>query len=432
MMHIHSRKEITKNKKIVALDDPDLLLIPLSEQFGSKPEPVVSPGDKVKKYQLIGRSSKGNPTPIHAPVSGTIEKIKKTPQADGSQAVTIFIRNDRMDTEMDNPLPAIDRDNAQDILRIINEAGIVGMGGAQFPTGKKYDRKDKDVKTFIINGAECEPYLTGDYAMMKEYPREILEGILYADKVLEAEDIVIAFERSNQELEPVFGKYLDDDRYGKIRTFVLPNEYPQGDERLLSKTVTGVVIPSDVIPLEKGIVISNVGTVYAVYNAIRNGKPLIERVITVSGEHAPQPGNYRIKIGTPVSHIIKHCRIDTENSNIVSGGPMMSPHIRDLETPMHKGALGILAIPKDRVDRMNCIWCGYCVDVCPMKLMPMKYEQFVRRGKYEKLEQYNIDVCIDCAACEYICPSNVPLIESIEKGKKKLKEIKDAADKKKT
>lgn len=431
MMHIHSRKEITKNKKIVALDEPDILMMPLLAQFGSKPEAVVHPGESVRKYQVIGKSSEGLSSPIHAPVSGTIEKIEKAPQADGSEALTIFIRNDRLNTEAEEPLPRIDSDNPQDILRLINEAGIVGMGGAQFPTAKKYDRKDKDVKTFIINGAECEPYLSGDYALMKEYPREILEGILYADKILEAEDIIIAFEKKNNELEQVFGKYLDDDRYSKIRTYVLPNEYPQGDERLLSKTVTGVVIPKGVIPLDKGIIVSNVGTIYAVYNAVRNGKPLTERVITVSGEHAPQPGNYRIKIGTPISHIIRHCMIDTENSHIVSGGPMMSPHIRNFETPMHKGALGIMALPKHRVERLHCIWCGYCVDVCPMKLMPMKYEQFVRRGKYEKLETYNINVCIECAACEYICPSNVPLIESIQKGKKKLKEIKDAADKKK-
>lgn len=429
MMHIESMKDVTKDKKIIPLKDPDLFLIPLFEKFGSKPEAVVKPGDRVRKYEVLGRAEKGFSAPVHAPVSGIIEKIEKITHTDGVSAPTIFLRNDYMNEEVERPLGEINPDSPSELLKVIENAGVVGMGGAQFPTSKKYNRKEKIVKTFIVNGAECEPFLTSDYILMKDYTKELLEGILLIDKILDAQDIVIAFERSNKDLEEAFRNYSDT-RYKKIRTQIVPDEYPQGGELQLTKTITGIEIAKGMVPLDKGVIVSNIETIYAVYQAVIHGKPLIERLITVSGEGIRMPGNYRVKIGTPISHVIRSCEIDTENMHVISGGPMMSPHIRDFSQPLHKGSLGIVALPKEKIDRLPCIWCGLCVDVCPMYLMPMKYEQFYRRGIYRKLDDYNLNDCIECGSCEYICPSNVPLIESIKEGKVKLKEIKDASDKK--
>lgn len=426
MMYINSMKGKTKSKDILSIEDSDIILLPLLEKFGSKPHPLVTVGERVKKYQLLAQSDVASPARIHAPVSGIVEKMEKMIQIDDTEAVTLFIRNDGAEKEIDEPLGSAVPDSYDAILKRIEDAGIVGLGGAQFPTARKYDRKDKKVVYFIVNGAECEPYLTADYALMKKYPREILDGILIADQILEAGNIVIAFEESNREIETFFSPLLKEDKYRKIGIKVLPDEYPQGGELQLAKTVTGIEIAKGTVPLEKGVVVSNVGTLYAVYEAVVKGKPLTERIITVSGECAGHAGNYRIKIGTPALHILRSCNIDPENALIVAGGPMMSPQVRNFSAPLYKGSLGIVALPEREPERLPCIWCGYCVDVCPMKLMPMKYDQFYRKKKYTKLDDYTINDCIECGACEYICPSKVPLIRSIKEGKVRLKEIKDA------
>ncbi|MCD7900063.1 MAG: electron transport complex subunit RsxC [Bacteroides sp.] len=422
MMHINSMKDITKDKEIIILKDPEIIKIPLIEKFGGKPKPIVHPGEHVKRYQLIAKSEEDFSDSVHSPVSGTVQKIETIKQVDDTEALTIFIRNDGQDSETQEPLGDIKTDTPDEILELIVKAGIVGLGGAQFPTAKKYDRKDKDVRTFIINGAECEPYLTADFALMKHHAPEILEAIAIIDRVLDAEEIVIAFEKTNQELEDVFGPLLNSDNYKKITTRIVPDEYPQGGELQLAKTITGIEITKGDIPLDYGIIVSNVETVYAVYNATVNGKPLTERIITISGERVAHPGNYRVKIGTPVEHVLECCEVNLQDTVVISGGPMMSPQIIDLSAPLHKGSLGLLALPKKHIDRIACIWCGYCVDVCPMNLMPMQFHQFYKKKQYVRLSDYDINDCIECGACEYICPSNVPLLESITEGKNILKE----------
>ncbi len=426
-MHIASMKEVTKDKKIEDLRAPDLLVVPLLKSAGSEPQPLVKAGDHVDKYQLIAESPEKYSARVHSPVSGTVKKVARHLQIDGSEVMSVIIHNDKKETETSEPLYTSEPQTPGELLKVIEDAGVVGLGGAQFPAGIKFNIKDKTVNTFIINGAECEPYLTGDYALMEQHTKELMEGIGIIDRILNAKEIAIAFEKSNKDLEEAFAPFLRQEKYSKIRTQIVPDEYPQGGELQLAKTITGIEIPNDGIPLDKGIIISNVGTVYAVYNCIVNKKPLIERIITISGKDLKKPGNYRIRIGTPVHHILDICEIDTRRINLVSGGPMMSPQIRSFAVPIQKGTLGILAMRKEKVDRLNCIWCGYCVDVCPMLLMPMKYNQFYRRKKYEKLNGYNLKDCIECGSCEYICPSNVPLMESIKEGKIKLKELKDAA-----
>jgi electron transport complex protein RnfC len=418
-------KEETKYKDIINLPEPDYLLIPLFEKFGSKPEAIVSVGDYVKRYQPIAKSKQGFSAPMHSPVSGVVEKIDVFPQLDGGEARCILIKNDGLNAET-NDLPLIADDNSADeILQTIENAGIVGLGGAQFPTALKYKRSGKKVDTFIVNAAECEPYLSGDYSLMRKYCEEILEAIIIINKILEAEKIVLAFEKANSDIAEIFKPYLNEDRYSKIRLYILSNEYPQGGELQLAKTITGIEMPKGSVPINYGIIVSNVGTVHAVYNAVVKSRPLVERVITVSGEHTSSPGNYIVKIGTPIKHILENCGVNIENSLLVAGGPMMSPQILNISAPVHKGTLGVIALERKSVDRKPCIWCGYCADVCPMRLMPMQFYKLNYNKQYKQLANYDIDDCIECSACEYICPSKVPLIENIKTGKINLSKIKN-------
>lgn len=427
MMHIFSMKGKTKEMLIQPLADAPFLYMPLLKYGGSIPIPIVKTGDTVRQYQLIAQIPEGASlaSNVHAPVSGVIHDIKEYPQADGQSLLTIVIKNDFKETKIEQQ-----EDNAEysheQIIDLIEKNGVVGEGGAQFPTSVKYRLEGQKINTFIINGAECEPYLTADYALMAERTEKLFQGINVLNRVLQAEDIVIAIEEQNKGLKNIFEPFLRKQEFERFRVFMLPNEYPQGGELQLIKSVTGIEMPRNQRPRDVGVIVNNVGTIYAVYEAVVNRKPVISRIITISGEESEYCGNFEVKIGTPVGHILKLLGLTTNNKTIVLGGPMMGKAITDWSVPITKGSGGVLFLKKEKFKRNNCISCGYCVDVCPMHLMPMKFEEYFRRGKYFNLEKYSISSCIECAACEYICPSNVPLIESIKEGKMKLKQLADA------
>lgn len=426
MMHIFSMKSKTKKLKIRPLDDAPVLYIPLLKSYGSMPEPIVNVGDKVKKYQLIAQSINNMPANMHSPVSGIVTDIKEALQADGFMATTIVINNDFQETETELPRDDTYSYTSEQLIELIEAAGIVGEGGAQFPTSLKYRLGGQKINTFIINGTECEPYLTADYALMAEHTEELFKGIGIANRILQADDIVITIEEQNKELQKIFNPLLQKAEYKNYRIVVLPNEYPQGGELQLIRSVTGIEMPRSQRPRDIGVIVSNVGTICAIYDAVVNRHPVISRTITISGEESRNEGNFEVKIGTPVGHFIRLFGLSVTNKTVVLGGPMMGRGITDWNVPVSKGSSGVLFFRKEKIKRSNCISCGYCVDVCPMYLMPMKFEENFRRGKYFNLEKYSISSCIECAACEYICPSNVPLIESIKEGKIKLKQLADA------
>ncbi len=427
MMHIVSMKGRTKNEKIRSIAPPPLVCIPLLKKYGDKPEPVVQIGDKVKRYQLIGKASEGYPAAIHSPISGTVMAIQDYLQVDGKTEKTIFIQNDFENTEEQLITQDYHSYTDQDILRLITNAGVVGRGGAEFPTGMKYKLDGKKVDTFIINAAECEPYLTSDYAVMAQRTEEFFKGIVIANRVLHADDIVIAIEDDNKELEETFAPYFKKEEFSGIRLKMLPSIYPQGGELQLIRSVTGIELPKGNKPLDAGIIMNNVGTIHAIYEAVALHKPSVERVIAVSGEKSKECGNFLVHIGTPVSHIIRAVGVPDKNTFVVVGGPMMGKAVTELDVPVTKGSTGLLLLKKKKFKRLNCIWCGYCAEVCPMMLMPMMYAEYYRNKNYTMLEKYSLKTCIDCGSCEYVCPSNVPLLESIQKGKQKLKEKQDAA-----
>lgn len=423
MMHIFSMKEKTKAIQVKPITDATIFYIPLLQHIGKPTEPIVQFGDYVRQYQLIGKAVERMSANIHSPVSGTVIDIRDIALADGSAVLAVIIENDYKYEEL---LLQKDDKGIKSIVDIIKDAGIVGEGGAQFPTNLKYNIGDKKINILIINGTECEPYLTADYALMSEFTENVLKGINIINSVLKAKDIVIVIEEQNKELKEKFASFLSQKDYSNIRIQILPNTYPQGGELQVIKSVTGMELSRTILPKDAGVIVNNVGTVYTVYQAIENRKPLISRIITISGEKSKNYGNYEVKIGTPISHILKELDIVSDNKNIILGGPMMGKYVSDINVPIIKGSSGVLFLEQKTNKQNHCISCGYCVEVCPMHLMPMKFEEIFRTGKYFKLEKYSLSNCIECAACEYICPSNVPLIRSIKEGKNKLKELVNA------
>jgi electron transport complex protein RnfC len=416
-------KEKTKKGRILQLEEPVFFHVSLLQHIGQESEVRVKAGDYIKRYQLIGEASGSLSSKIHSPVSGRVKEIREKRLPNGILAKEAVIENDFLYTEESTTkreIKNLESFSAKELLEIIKEAGITGEGGAQFPTGIKYDVKGKKINYFILNGAECEPYLTCDYALMKEYATELFNGIKIAAKIFMPENIILAIDEKYSDLKNEFLKYNTDN----IEIAEVSDIYPQGSEQLLINSLLNKEIPKSKLPFEEGVIVSNVGTVKAVYDAFVHGRPLVERVVTISGEKSGIYGNYTVKVGTPVSHITEKSVLKDKAENIrtIFGGPMMGNEINDTESGITKGTSGVLFLSKkiDKTERKNCILCGYCSEVCPMYLMPMRFEEYYRKGKYKKLEKFELKSCIECGACEYICPSRVPLIESIKSGKKEL------------
>ena len=426
-MKIESMKHVTKKTGLTTMKDPEFFYVPLSQHIGQVAKETVKVGDYVHRYEKIGEVSGKVSSMVHSPVSGKVTEIIENPAANGKKVKTVVIKNDFKYKEIETEKRRIEEVGTfrrDEILEIIKEAGIVGEGGAQFPTHVKYDIGYKKIDTFIVNGAECEPYLTADYTIMSNYVEELLGGIKIAEKLLRPREVVIGIEEENIDIAEHIEVIIKQSRLFNVKIQVLPTAYPQGSELQLIRSVTGKEIKKSEIPGNHGVIVSNVGTVKSMYDAFTEGKPLVERVVTVSGEKVEKKGNYLLKVGTPLSHIIEQLNPE-DNAKIVFGGPMMGEEVTETSTPVVKGTSGILFLSKDidSVKRENCISCGYCVDVCPMGLMPMKFAESYRKEQYEKLVTvYHLDNCIECGACEYVCPSRVPLIKSIKEGKEKLRE----------
>ena len=422
IMKIESMKHMTKVLEIEKFQDSKIFYISLSQHIGQISKEIVKVGDFVKRYEKIGEMQGNISSPIHSPVSGQVIDIKEMILPNKKMARTVVIKNDFKDEEIETEkreISELENYKKEEILEIIKNSGIVGEGGAQFPTYVKYDIKNKKVKTFIINGAECEPYLTSDYSVMKNFANDLIKGIKIVKYLINPKNIVIGIEDENFELKQILKKAILEEKM-KIKIKILPTSYPQGSELQLIAKITGKKIKKGELPINKGVVVSNVSTIKSTYDAFTNGIPLVERIVTISGENLSKIGNYIIKIGTPLEHIIKTLK-PNENSKIIFGGPMMGQEIFENSTATIKGTSGILFLKNEgEIERNNCISCGYCVEVCPMNLMPLEFAEFYEKNEYKMMAKANIMSCIECGACEYACPSRVPLIESIKNGKETL------------
>ena len=421
---IEDMKIVTKNMSLKKISESEIFFVPLLQHKGERAFEIVRVGQEVRKYEKIAQGYGSISANIHSPVSGKVIRIMKNFLPDGSKVRTIIIENNFKEERVKlvkRNMRELQMAESEEILKIIEEAGIVGLGGAGFPTASKYDIKLEKIDTFIINGMESEPYLTADYLLMKNYAKEICRGIKVAEKVLRPRHMVIAISEKNKELVSVFERMAREVNID-LQIKILSADYPQGSEILLIDKITGKKIQKGKLTIERGIIVSNVGTIKAIYDAFFNGKPLIERIVTISGEEVPNAGNYKIRIGTPLVHIVDSLNI-TKTDKIIFGGPMMGNKVKEPSTPIVKGTSGVIFLNEEKIESKNCISCGKCVEVCPMNLIPFEFSKYYEKGRYVKMLNANIFNCIECGACEYVCPSRVPLIESIKNGKEILVEL---------
>ena len=421
---IEDMKIVTKNMSLKKISESEIFFVPLLQHKGERAFEIVRVGQEVRKYEKIAQGYGNISANVHSPVSGKVIRIMKNFLPDGSKVRTIIIENNFKEERVKlvkRNMRELQMAESEEILKIIEEAGIVGLGGAGFPTASKYDIKLEKIDTFIINGMESEPYLTADYLLMKNYAKEICRGIKVAEKVLRPRHMVIAISEKNKELVSVFERMAREVNID-LQIKILSADYPQGSEILLIDKITGKKIQKGKLTIEKGVIMSNVGTIKAIYDAFFNGKPLIERIVTISGEEVPNAGNYKIRIGTPLVHIVDSLNI-TKTDKIIFGGPMMGNKVKEPSTPIIKGTSGVIFLNEEKIESKNCISCGKCVEVCPMNLIPFEFSKYYEKGRYVKMLNANIFNCIECGACEYVCPSRVPLIESIKNGKEILVEL---------
>lgn len=414
---------ITKEQPVRRLADSPFLYMPLSAYRGHFARPLVREGERVQKYQLIAEKDDAFSANVHAPVSGRVLGVREFPGAEGKKVPMLVLENDFQDTCIDLPGTPESEWTPESILQRLEDAGVVGAGGAQFPTAVKYRFAGDSVNTFIVNGIECEPYLTADYAVMHERTAALFEGVRLVNLLLQAEEIVIAIEEKNRELEAVFAPFLAQPRYAGYRIQVVSGGYPQGSQWQLICAVTGLELTLPQHATDEGIVVSNAATVYAAYRALVEGVPVVSRILTVSGEGVERPGNVEVSIGTPVRYVLEQLGISPDDRyTIVLGGPMMGRLLADGASPVTKGTNGVLVFERQSVKRENCIGCGRCIDVCPMRLMPLKYAEGWRKGNWAMMKRYDLNLCVECGACESVCPSSVPLMASILAGKARLRE----------
>lgn len=418
MMLISSLKSKTKKLGIRHLPSAPVLYIPMQGYKGTM-ELIVKEGEQVQKYQTLATFKGDLGTVIHAPVSGEVQGIITI---DGKPY--IVLKNDFEEKKSLQEYVLPDTLSKDKIIEIIHTFGIIGSGGAQFPTQTKYKGIDQKLSYFIVNGVECEPYLSADYTLLNEKAAYILKLLALLQKLFHIEKLVFGIEKQHKELKQVLLKVASDLQLS-IEVKVMENTYPQGGELQLIKAVTGKELPKGSIPARHGILVNNVGTLWALYNALYENIPYTRRIITISGEKGKELGNYTVDIGTPIHHIINTLGIndDSENITTIIGGPMMGKAVTDNRLPVNKGSGGVLFMENPKNNRYNCIQCGYCSDVCPQHLMPMEFARYETQDDASKLRDYNLNDCIECGACAYICPSDVPLMKSIFSGKKRLREL---------
>lgn len=433
-VHPKDKKAPANSCASTPMTPPPQVVIPMSLHIGAPCQPAVQVGDEVKLGQKIGDAAAPVSAPIHASVSGKVVKIEPRPHSNGSMVNSVVIENDGLDTLCETVVPrSEDEVSALDgdaIAALIREGGIVGMGGATFPTAFKITSGKGKVDTVIINGAECEPYITSDHRAMLEHPEEILKGVKLIMRACGVDKASFAIENNKADAIELL-KARGAASMG-IEILSLPCRYPQGAEKQLIRTVTGREVPPGGLPAAVGCAVFNAFTCYAVYRAIYEGMPSIERVITVSGSAISEPKNLITRVGTPLSYVFEQAGgFRADPKKILMGGPMMGNAMYNLEVTTTKGTNALLAFCGDEdqtVPNPTCIRCGKCIEACPMKLLPVYMYMYEQKSDFEGMDRYRLMDCIECGACTYTCPGRLHLTHSFRTGKAKIA-AKAAADK---
>ena len=417
-VHPSEHKDYTEHMALKRFPEPDTVIIPLAMHIGAPANPVVQAGDYVKVGQVIGEQAGFIGAPVHASVSGTVVAVEPhTHPNKGPGVMSVVIKNDKKNVLDESVVPnkPLEELTPDEIIEIVKQKGIVGMGGATFPTYVKL-KPGKPIDAVLINGSECEPYLTADHRVMLEYADDIVFGLRAMMKAVNAPEGVILVEDNKPDAIAVMEEKVAP--YDNIRVCAAKTQYPEGAEKMLIKKVMGRQVPSGKLPADVGCVVSNTSTAKAISDAIQKGMPLIERVVSVTGEYIANPGNFMVKLGTNVQDIIDYCGGVTRSDAVLKmGGPMMGAPIKDTNVPIIKGSNGIIAIAPDCTEEKECIKCGRCVDVCPMELAPLDIVKYAALGDAEKVLSLNVMDCFSCKCCEYICSSKIPLVSKIAAAK---------------
>ncbi len=423
-VHPHEGKRATETKPISEIPAPELVIIPLSQHTGAPAKPIVKPGDQVKIGTKIAEADGFISVPAHSSVSGKVKAIADYSHPLGRRLPAVAIENDGKDDWIDLARWSDLTDGAPQAVRdAVKEAGIVGLGGAAFPTHVKLSPPEgKNIDTVILNGAECEPYLTADHRLMLEYSEEILVGFQVIMRVVEAQRAFVGIERNKPDAIRVLTEKVIS-REG-MEVAALKVKYPQGAEKQLIKAITGREVPCGGLPMDIGCLVQNVGTALAMFEALKFGRPLVSRVLTLSGSAAKNPGNFRVRIGTPFSHIIACAGGAADGcGKILMGGPMMGIAQHTDEVPVVKGTSGILLLGESEVLRDEpgpCLRCGRCVDHCPMRLVPNEIARLVEKGNLELAEEYGVFDCMECGVCAFVCPSKIRHVHLMKQGKAEI------------
>lgn len=420
-IHPDDGKALSKDKPITAIQAGPLLYYSTSQHIGAPAKPVVAKGDYVVRGQKIAEAGGFVSAPVHATVSGTVKGIEKMRMPGGNMADCIVVENDGRMEEMVYEETSLDSIGKEEILKRIMEAGIVGMGGAGFPTHVKLAPKNPDAIDYIlVNGAECEPYLTSDYRRMLEEPEKLVAGLQVILKIFPKAKGCICIEDNKPDCIRKMEKFTQDDARIEVKT--LKTKYPQGAERMLIYAVTGRKINSSMLPADAGCIVDNVDTVAAIAQAVLGGRPLMERIMTITGDAVKEPRNFLVPIGMLHQEVADAAGgFKVNPQKIISGGPMMGKAMFDLKVPVIKTSSAILAMTEDEVVKNQpsaCINCGRCVKVCPGQILPVRLAEFADHGEEEKFLAYHGMECCECGCCSFVCPAKRQLTQSISSMRK--------------
>jgi len=422
-------KYLSEHKIIEKLPVPDEVFIPLQQHIGAPCIPVVEKGMEIKTGQLIGKSGGFVSSTVHASISGKVKAIEKFPHPLGVNSLMIHIISDGRDEWIATPedVPDWQELSTAEIIEIVLNFGIVGMGGAAFPAQVKLSPpKNKTIDTFILNGCECEPYLTADHRMMVEQTKAVVLGVRIIMRALGVNRAIIGIEANKPDAIAAMTEATEN--LTGIRVQPLKVKYPQGAEKMLIEAALGRKVPTGGLPMDVGVVVNNVGTALAIAEAVTQCKPLIERVVTVTGDGIREPKNVLARIGTPFRNLIEFCGGMTDSAaKLIMGGPMMGIAQASQDVPVIKATSGILCLDGASVPEMKeypCIQCGTCIHACPMNLLPTRLARFSGIDNWEMAENLGVLNCIECGSCAFVCPSRIPLVQRIRIGKMKVNEIK--------
>lgn len=428
-VHPASHKEATADKKIRRMPFAPRMILPLAQHIGKPAKPIVSVGQEVLRGQPVAAADGYVSVPLHAPVTGTVEAIELMPSAQGPRTLSIVIKTYEgsnqqvlwgMPRDMDTLTP-------EQIIQAVQECGMVGLGGAAFPSHVKLNvPKEHPIDTLVVNGCECEPYLTTDHRVMLEYTAELIRGTQYAMRTVGATRAIIGVEDNKMDAVEAIGAMLPAD--GSISVEAVETKYPQGSEKMLITALLGREIPSGGHTFHVGVVVSNVGTLAALGKLLPRGEGLIERVVTVAGPGVQKPGNYLVPIGTPLRFVLEYAGFTGSEQEVILGGPMMGNAISSLDVPITKGSSGVLVLANNAIAAETktihpCIKCGKCVDACPMHLNPSRLGLLAAKREYDVMAQeFHLMDCFECGSCSFVCPSGIPLVQYFRIAKSILRE----------